>query len=96
MNDSSENQPRRNEEHEERTEGIFVFFVFFVSAWLIFTVSHASLTRTCATPPEYPIKFRAPQIVASDDRQPKKSQHKFTDGKERDGNVLSVFRRGAV
>jgi hypothetical protein len=32
----SENQPRRNEEHEERTRNIFVLFV---SSWLIFIVS---------------------------------------------------------
>ncbi|HEY6403220.1 MAG TPA: hypothetical protein VI479_17500, partial [Blastocatellia bacterium] len=33
---SPENQPRRNEEHEERMEKIFVFFV---SSWLIFIIS---------------------------------------------------------
>jgi len=27
MNDPSENQPRRNEEHEEKIEKTFVFFV---------------------------------------------------------------------
>jgi hypothetical protein len=36
MNDSSENQPRRIEEIEERTEKIFALFV---SSWLIFIVS---------------------------------------------------------
>jgi hypothetical protein len=33
IKDSYENQPRRNEEHEERKEKIFVLFV---SSWLIF------------------------------------------------------------
>src|SRR5262245_52377257 len=42
MNDSSENQPRRNEE----CEGIFCsFFVSFVSSWLIFIVSGSRLPR---------------------------------------------------
>jgi hypothetical protein len=41
MNATAENQPRRNEEHEEGTGSIFVFFV---SSWLILIVSHASLT----------------------------------------------------
>jgi hypothetical protein len=36
MSPSYENQPRRNEENEERTEKIFVLFV---SSWLIFIVS---------------------------------------------------------
>ncbi|MGH9855314.1 MAG: hypothetical protein ACREBD_36225 [Blastocatellia bacterium] len=34
----SEHQHTRNEEHEGRTEEIFVFFVFFVSSWLSFIV----------------------------------------------------------
>jgi hypothetical protein len=37
----AENQPRRNEEREEGSEKTFVFFV---SSWLIFILSHASLT----------------------------------------------------
>jgi len=36
MYDSSENQPRRHEGHEEKTVNIFVLFV---SSWLIFIVS---------------------------------------------------------
>jgi len=37
---SSENQPRRNEEHEGRHKGrIEEIFVFFVSSWLIFILS---------------------------------------------------------
>src|SRR5215470_17067409 len=39
---ASENQPRRNEGHEERTG---IFFVSFVSSWLIFIISESRSLR---------------------------------------------------
>jgi hypothetical protein len=49
--------------HEETKEmkkdqkKTFVPFVPFVSSWLIFIVSHASLTATCTTPQGFPWLF---------------------------------------